>query len=108
MYVYLLYTIFRPKRVVYYLAQASDYARVYTSGEGLNFAWLSLNVATEKAIYKSMQEVIKKAHSYIDKKKPPKNSDPPQRPRIEKNQINSDRLDSRMKVLNLALPLDSQ
>ncbi|CAG8433359.1 1568_t:CDS:2 [Diversispora eburnea] len=98
----------RPKRVVYYLAQASDYARVYTSGEGLNFAWLSLNVATEKAIYKSMQEVIKKAYSYIAKKKPPKNSDPPQRPRIEKNQINSDRLDSRMKVLNLALPLDSQ
>ncbi|CAG8669444.1 9050_t:CDS:2, partial [Acaulospora morrowiae] len=97
----------RPKRVVYYLAQVSDHARVYTSGEGLNFAWLSLNVATEKAIFKSMQEIIKKAYTYIDKKKP-KNPDPPLRSRIDKNQINSDRLDSRMKVLNLALPLDSQ
>jgi hypothetical protein len=98
----------RPKRVVYYLAQVSDHARVYTTGEGLNFAWLSLNHAMEKALYKSMQEVIKKASIFIENNKPPKNTESSQRSRIDKHQITSDRLDHKMKNLNLALPLDSQ
>ncbi|CAG8768252.1 24669_t:CDS:2, partial [Racocetra persica] len=98
----------RPKRVVYYLAQVSDHARVYTSGEGLNFAWLPLNQATDKVLYKSMQEVIKQAFAYVENNKPPKNSEPQQRSRVEKSQINSDRLESKMKIWNFALPLDSQ
>ncbi|CAG8632188.1 26930_t:CDS:2 [Gigaspora margarita] len=98
----------RPKRVVYYLAQVSDHARVYTSGEGLHFAWLPLNQAAEKVLYKSMQEVIKQASAFVENNKPPKNSEPQQRSRIEKNQINSDRLESKMKNLNFAIPLDSQ
>ncbi|RIB28018.1 hypothetical protein C2G38_2060507 [Gigaspora rosea] len=97
----------RPKRVVYYLAQVSDHARVYTSGEGLHFAWLPLNQAAEKVLYKSMQEVIKQASAFVENNKPPKNSEP-QRSRVEKNQINSDRLESKMKNLNFAIPLDSQ
>ncbi|CAG8478157.1 23023_t:CDS:2 [Rhizophagus irregularis] len=97
----------RPKRVVYYLAQVSDNARVYTTGEGLNFAWLPLNLAIEKALYKSMQEVIKKASIFIENNKL-KNTEPSQRSRSDKHQITSDRLDHKMKNLNLALPLDSQ
>ncbi len=98
----------RPKRVVYYLAQVSDHARVYTTGEGLNFAWLSLNNAMEKALYKSMQEIIKKASIFIENNKPPKNTESSQRSRIDKHQITGDRLEHKMKNLNLALPLDSQ
>jgi len=97
----------RPKRVVYYLAQVSDNARVYTTGEGLNFAWLPLNLAIEKALYKSMQEVIKKASIFIENNKL-KNTESLQRARSDKHQITSDRLDHKMKNLNLALPLDSQ
>ncbi|RIB12810.1 hypothetical protein C2G38_2199671 [Gigaspora rosea] len=80
----------RPKRVVYYLAQVSNHVRVYTSSEGLHFAWLPLNQAAEKVLYKSMQEVIKQASAFVENNKPPKNSEP-QRLRVEKNQINSDR-----------------
>ncbi|CAG8578526.1 6289_t:CDS:2 [Funneliformis caledonium] len=98
----------RPKRVVYYLAQVSDHARVYTTGEGLNIAWLSINNAMEKALYKSMQDVIKKASIFIENHKPPKNTESLQRSRIDKHQITGDRLDHKMKNLNLALPLDSQ
>ncbi|CAI2178434.1 6132_t:CDS:2 [Funneliformis geosporum] len=98
----------RPKRVVYYLAQVSDHARVYTTGEGLNIAWLSINNAMEKALYKSMQDVIKKATIFIENNKPPKNTESLQRSRIDKHQITGDRLDHKMKNLNLALPLDSQ
>ncbi|CAG8558161.1 446_t:CDS:1, partial [Racocetra fulgida] len=77
-------------------------------GEGLNFAWLPLNQATDKVLYKSMQEVIKQAFAYVENNKPPKNSEPQQRSRVEKSQINSDRLESKMKIWNFALPLDSQ
>ncbi|CAG8597750.1 8289_t:CDS:2 [Ambispora gerdemannii] len=77
----------RPKRVVYYLAQAIDHARIFTSGEGLNFHWLTLNNATEKAIYRSMQDVLRQAAAFIEKIKPSRNSDPlSPRPRVDKHQ----------------------
>ncbi|KAG9300779.1 hypothetical protein G9A89_023577 [Geosiphon pyriformis] len=100
----------RPKRVVYYLAQVSDHARVYTTGEGLNFNWLPLQNAVEKAIYRNMQDVLRQAASFIEKNKPQRNPDSSLRVRIQKGQgqANSDRLESRFKNLNLALPLDSQ
>ncbi|CAG8775467.1 12770_t:CDS:2, partial [Gigaspora rosea] len=34
----------------------SDHIRVYTSGEGLHFAWLPLNQAAEKVLYKSREQ----------------------------------------------------
>ncbi|CAG8600242.1 2558_t:CDS:2, partial [Ambispora leptoticha] len=100
----------RPKRVVYYLAQAIDHARIFTAGEGLNFHWLPLNNAIEKAIYRSMQDVLRQAAAFIEKNKPARNSDSvPTRTRFDKHQGgHSDRLESRLKNLNLALPLDSQ
>ncbi|CAG8540496.1 4034_t:CDS:2 [Paraglomus brasilianum] len=98
----------RPKRVAYYLAQASDHVRVFTASEGLNFAWFPLNVAVEKVIYRSMQDVVKQASAFIESNKLTKSSEAPARQRPPKSQFISDRLETRMKNLNLALPLDSQ
>nr|CAG8581482.1 1680_t:CDS:2 [Entrophospora candida] len=103
----------RPKRVVYYLAQVTDHDRVYSNaGEGLNFAWLQLYNATEKVLYKSMQDVIKKAHAFIEANKPSKKYDSSTLQqwsiRNDKKNNTADRIESNLKNLNVALPLESQ
>ncbi|CAH1765056.1 4585_t:CDS:2 [Entrophospora sp. SA101] len=103
----------RPKRVVYYLAQVTDHDRIYSNaGEGLNFAWLQLYNATEKVLYKSMQDVIKKAHAFIEANKPSKKYDSSTLQqwsiRNDKKNNTADRIESNLKNLNMALPLESQ
>ncbi|KAJ1529043.1 nudix (nucleoside diphosphate linked moiety X)-type motif 2, partial [Nowakowskiella sp. JEL0078] len=60
----------RPKRVVFFLAQVSQHGRILPPGlAGLHFAWLPLRQAQEKAVFKSMQDVLKQAHLFIEDKR---------------------------------------
>ncbi|KAJ3277778.1 hypothetical protein HK104_002978, partial [Borealophlyctis nickersoniae] len=60
----------RPKRVVYYLAQLSQNARIIPGGlAGLHITWLALQPACEKVVYKSMQDVLKQAAAFLEEKR---------------------------------------
>ncbi|KAG5456024.1 MAG: hypothetical protein BJ554DRAFT_4349 [Olpidium bornovanus] len=57
----------RPKRVVYLLAHVSDQARIVPAGEGISFAWLPVQSALDKSMFRSMHDVLRKAFEYIEK-----------------------------------------
>ncbi|KAI7875390.1 hypothetical protein K492DRAFT_210976 [Lichtheimia hyalospora FSU 10163] len=60
----------RPKKVVYRLAQILDnHARVLPNADGVHIQWCNLTTASEKVIFKSMQEVFKHAQHFIESKK---------------------------------------
>ncbi|KAJ3123875.1 nudix (nucleoside diphosphate linked moiety X)-type motif 2 [Nowakowskiella sp. JEL0407] len=60
----------RPKKVVLFLAQVSSHGRIIPSGlAGLHFAWLPLQQAQDKALYKSMQDILKQAYNHIQSKR---------------------------------------
>ncbi|KAI9207071.1 uncharacterized protein BJ171DRAFT_311248 [Polychytrium aggregatum] len=70
----------RPKSVVHFLAQISPNAHIHPGGlAGLHFAWLPLQQACEKCVYKSMQDVLRHAHTFIEEKRPKSTSSPPAR-----------------------------
>ncbi|ORZ05799.1 hypothetical protein BCR42DRAFT_427797 [Absidia repens] len=49
----------KPKKVVYYLAQLVDnHARLLANAEGVHLQWCNQQVASEKAVFKSMQDVF--------------------------------------------------
>ncbi|KAF9113885.1 hypothetical protein BGX27_000641 [Mortierella sp. AM989] len=97
----------RPKRVVYYLAELIDSARVLPTGEGVQFAWCNLQQATDKALYKTMQDVLRSAFTAAETSRARTLAAAP--PKMHRNHSNSgDSLESNMKNLNIALPLDSQ
>lgn len=56
--------------MVYRLAQILDnHARVLPNADGVHIQWCNLTTASEKVIFKSMQEVFKHAQHFIDNKK---------------------------------------
>ncbi|KAJ3325490.1 nudix (nucleoside diphosphate linked moiety X)-type motif 2 [Blyttiomyces sp. JEL0837] len=56
-----------PKHVIFYVGHISSKERIAPGGmAGLHMAWFSLNQAMEKSIYKNMQDVLKKAHTFIE------------------------------------------
>ncbi|KAI8835547.1 eIF4-gamma/eIF5/eIF2-epsilon-domain-containing protein [Chytridium lagenaria] len=56
-----------PKHVAYFVASIASKERIIPSGlAGLNMAWLPLAQATEKAMYKNMQDALRQANNYID------------------------------------------
>lgn len=60
---------YSPKKVVYRLAQILDnHARLLPNAEGVHFQWCTQSVATEKVIFKSMQDVFKYAQTFIENK----------------------------------------
>ncbi|KAG2226931.1 hypothetical protein INT45_010210 [Circinella minor] len=59
----------RPKKVVYRLAQILDnHARLLPNADGVHFQWCNQHVATEKVIFKSMEDVFKYAQQFIENK----------------------------------------
>ncbi|KAF9203026.1 hypothetical protein BGZ49_006878 [Haplosporangium sp. Z 27] len=97
----------RPKRVVYYLAELIDSAKVLPTGEGLQFAWCNLQQATDKALYRTMQDVLRSAFTAAEASRAKALAAAP--PKMYRNHSNNgDSLESNMKNLNIALPLDSQ
>lgn len=61
--------IIRPKKVKYYLAQLLDnHVRLLPNAEGVHMQWFTQAAASEKVIFKSMQEVFKHAQQSIDTK----------------------------------------
>lgn len=99
----------RPKRVVYYLAELTDSSRILPTGEGVQFSWCNIQQATDKALYKNMQDVLRMAFSAADANRAKALAAAP--PKIHRNHSNNsggDSLESNMKNLNIALPLDSQ
>ncbi|KAF7723412.1 nudix (nucleoside diphosphate linked moiety X)-type motif 2 [Apophysomyces ossiformis] len=72
----------RPKKVVYRLAQVLDnHARLLPNAEGVHLQWCTQAIATEKVIFKSMQEVFKYAQKFIENK--PKVKQQPRRKQYE-------------------------
>lgn len=56
--------------MVYRLAQILDnHARVLPNADGVHIQWCNLSTASEKVIFKSMQEVFKHAQHFIENKK---------------------------------------
>ncbi|KAJ1967925.1 hypothetical protein IWQ62_001553 [Dispira parvispora] len=53
------------KNVVYYLAHLVDTTRALRIGAGINYAWLPLEQATDRAMYPNMQDVLYQAHDFI-------------------------------------------
>ncbi|KAK3847818.1 MAG: hypothetical protein J3R72DRAFT_485463 [Linnemannia gamsii] len=98
----------KPKRVVYYLAELTDNSRVLPTGEGVQFSWCNLQQATDKALYRTMQDVLRMAFTAAEANRAKALAAAP--PKIHRNHSNSgsDSLESNMKNLNIALPLDSQ
>ncbi|KAG0368682.1 nudix (nucleoside diphosphate linked moiety X)-type motif 2 [Gamsiella multidivaricata] len=102
----------RPKRVVYYLAELIDSAKVLPTGEGVQFAWCNLQQATDKALYRTMQDVLRSAFAAAETSRAKALAAAP--PKLHRNHSNNnsnnagDSLESNMKNLNIALPLDSQ
>ncbi|KAG0200419.1 nudix (nucleoside diphosphate linked moiety X)-type motif 2 [Mortierella sp. GBA30] len=98
----------RPKRVVYYLAELTDSAKVLPTGEGVQFSWCNLQQATDKALYKTMQDVLRMAFTAAEANRAKALAAAP--PKIHRSHSNNsgDSLESNMKNLNIALPLDSQ
>ncbi|KAI9270123.1 hypothetical protein EDC94DRAFT_598181 [Helicostylum pulchrum] len=59
----------KPKKVKYYLAQLLDnHVRLLPNAEGVHMQWFTQPAASEKVIFKSMQEVFKHAQQSIDTK----------------------------------------
>ncbi|KAI8070012.1 hypothetical protein BC940DRAFT_296725 [Gongronella butleri] len=59
-----------PKRVIYFLAQLVDHhARLLPGAEGVHLQWCNQHVASEKSVFKSMQDVFKHAHAFIEIKR---------------------------------------
>ncbi|KAF9433569.1 hypothetical protein BGZ76_009263 [Entomortierella beljakovae] len=97
----------RPKRVVYYLAELIDSTKVLPTGEGVQFVWCNLQQATDKALYRTMQDVLRSAFAAAEASRAKALAAAP--PKMHRNHSNSgDNLESNMKNLNIALPLDSQ
>ncbi|KAG0030255.1 nudix (nucleoside diphosphate linked moiety X)-type motif 2 [Podila clonocystis] len=97
----------RPKRVVYYLAELTDSGKVLPTGEGVQFSWCNLQQATDKALFRTMQDVLRMAFTAAEANKAKALAAAP--PKIHRVHSNSgDSLESSMKNLNIALPLDSQ
>ena len=79
----------RPKKVVYRLAQILDnHARVLPNADGVHIQWCNLTTASEKVIFKSMQEVFKHAQHFIENKK--------QRYQSRRHDHDHQRIDSRL------------
>ncbi|KAI9485817.1 MAG: hypothetical protein EXX96DRAFT_613668 [Benjaminiella poitrasii] len=56
----------KPKKVKYYLAQlVNNHVRLLPNAEGVHFQWFNQAIASEKVIYKTMQEVFKHAQTFI-------------------------------------------
>ncbi|KAF9924629.1 nudix (nucleoside diphosphate linked moiety X)-type motif 2 [Linnemannia zychae] len=99
----------KPKRVVYYLAELTDSSRVLPTGEGVQFSWCNLQQATDKALYKTMQDVLRAAFTTAEANRAKALAAAPSKiHRSHSNNSGSDSLESNMKNLNIALPLDSQ
>ncbi|KAI1314833.1 nudix (nucleoside diphosphate linked moiety X)-type motif 2 [Mortierella claussenii] len=98
----------RPKRVVYYLAELTDSSRVLPTGEGVQFSWCNVQQATDKALYRTMQDVLRSAFTAAETSRAKALAAAP--PKMHRNHSNNsgDSLESSMKNLNIALPLDSQ
>ncbi|KAG0084700.1 nudix (nucleoside diphosphate linked moiety X)-type motif 2 [Podila epicladia] len=98
----------RPKRVVYYLAELTDSGKVLPTGEGVQFSWCNLQQATDKALFRTMQDVLRMAFTAAEANKAKAlAAAPPKIHRVHSNN-SGDSLESSMKNLNIALPLDSQ
>ncbi|KAG0237775.1 nudix (nucleoside diphosphate linked moiety X)-type motif 2 [Mortierella sp. GBA43] len=97
----------KPKRVVYYLAELTDNAKVLPTGEGVQFAWCNQQLGTDKALYRTMQDVLRSAFTAAEASRARALA---AAPRMHRNHSNNggDNLESSMKNLNIALPLDSQ
>jgi len=98
----------RPKRVVYYLAELTDSAKVLPTGEGVQFSWCNLQQATDKALYKTMQDVLRMAFTAAEASRALALAAAPPKIHRSSNNNSGDSLESNMKNLNIALPLDSQ
>ncbi|KAK3827673.1 MAG: hypothetical protein J3Q66DRAFT_320835 [Benniella sp.] len=98
----------RPKRVVYYLAELTDNAKVLPTGEGVQFAWCNLQLATDKALYRTMQDVLRSAFTAAEASRARALAAAPPKMRRDHSNNGGDNLESSMKNLNIALPLDSQ
>ncbi|GJJ78989.1 bis(5'-nucleosidyl)-tetraphosphatase [Entomortierella parvispora] len=98
----------KPKRVVYYLAELTDSSRVLPSGEGVQFSWCNLQQATDKALYRTMQDVLRMAFTAAEASRAKALAAAPQKIHRSSNNNSGDSLESNMKNLNIALPLDSQ
>ncbi|KAF9082422.1 nudix (nucleoside diphosphate linked moiety X)-type motif 2 [Mortierella sp. GBA35] len=99
----------RPKRVVYYLAELTDSAKILPTGEGVQFSWCNVQQATDKALYRTMQDVLRMAFTAAENNRAKAlAAAPPKIRRDHSNNSGGDSLESNMKNLNIALPLDSQ
>ncbi|KAG0313971.1 nudix (nucleoside diphosphate linked moiety X)-type motif 2 [Dissophora globulifera] len=98
----------RPKRVVYYLAELTDSAKVLPTGEGVQFSWCNLQQATDKALYKTMQDVLRSAFTAAEASRAKALAAAPLKMHRNHSNNSGDSLESNMKNLNIALPLDSQ
>lgn len=99
---------YRPKRVVYYLAELTDSGKVLPTGEGVQFSWCNLQQATDKALFRTMQDVLRLAFTAAEANRAKAlAAAPPKIHRVHSNN-SGDSLESSMKNLNIALPLDSQ
>ncbi|KAJ3101050.1 nudix (nucleoside diphosphate linked moiety X)-type motif 2 [Phlyctochytrium planicorne] len=59
-----------PKHVAYFVASIASRERIVPSGlAGLNMAWLPLQQAIEKCMYKNMQDALRQANAYIEELK---------------------------------------
>ncbi|KAF9379065.1 nudix (nucleoside diphosphate linked moiety X)-type motif 2 [Podila verticillata] len=98
----------KPKRVVYYLAELTDSGKVLPTGEGVQFSWCNLQQATDKALFRTMQDVLRLAFTAAEANRAKAlAAAPPKIHRVHSNN-SGDSLESSMKNLNIALPLDSQ
>lgn len=99
------------------MAQLGDNVRILPTGEGLNFAWCALPAATEKAIYRSMQDIIKQAFMVAETRvKERQLQQQQQRQHLSRDRSHggmggghtNDGAESKLRNMNVALPLDSQ
>ncbi|KAF9408224.1 hypothetical protein BGZ94_002390 [Podila epigama] len=98
----------KPKRVIYYLAELIDSGKILPTGEGVQFSWCNLQQATDKALFRTMQDVLRSAFTAAEASRAKALAAAP--PKIHRAHSNNsgDSLESSMKNLNIALPLDSQ
>ncbi|KAF9578311.1 nudix (nucleoside diphosphate linked moiety X)-type motif 2 [Lunasporangiospora selenospora] len=97
-----------PKRVVYYLAELTDSSRLLPTSEGVQLSWCGLQQAVDRALYRTMQDILRVAFSAAETSRAKALAAAP--PKMSRNHSNNsgDSLESNMKNLNIALPLDSQ
>ncbi|KAL1921850.1 uncharacterized protein VTP21DRAFT_10492 [Calcarisporiella thermophila] len=96
----------RPKNVAIFLARLSDHGRILPSGEGYNISWFNLQDAMEKALYRSMQDVIKQASSVVELRRVKSPTSPSRTSSTSMGSLNE--VENRFRSMNIALPLDSQ